>query len=91
MDKYEQYMALCGNKCAILYANGRCGKALPPKTSHPFKGKKGKRPPPRIINHAPLLKPVAHPHHAGAHANVVVASVDNEDDSEYADTDTNND
>src|SRR5258706_3113345 len=81
MDRYDQYMVVWGDKCAILYANGKCGKALPLKTPHPFKGKKGKRPPPPVINHAPLPKPVAHPHCAAAPTNVILVTVDYEDGS----------
>src|SRR5258706_13830802 len=91
MDKYEKDMAVWGDKCAILYANGKCGKALPPKPPHPFKGKKGKCPHPPVINHAPLPEPAAHPHCAAAPTHALVDTVDYEDDSEYADTDTDND
>jgi hypothetical protein len=31
MDKYEQDMAAWRDECAIFHANGKCGKALPPK------------------------------------------------------------
>ena len=91
MDKYEQDMVVWGDKCAILYANGKRGKALPPKPPHPFKGRKGKRPPPPLITHAPLPEPVSRPHRAAAPTRALVDTVDYEDDSEYADTDTDND
>ena len=48
-------MPVWGDKCVILYANGKCGKALPPKPPYPFKSRKGKCPPPPVITHAPLL------------------------------------
>jgi len=91
MDKYEQDMAAWGDECAVLHANGKRGKALPPKPPHPFKGKKGKRPPPPVINCAPLHEPVARPHRAAAPTKILVDTVDYEEDSEYADTDTDND
>ena len=91
MDKDEQEMPVWGDKCVILYANGKCGKALPLKPPYPFKSRKGKRPPPPVITHAPLPEPVSHPHHAAAPTHALVDTVDYKDDSEYADTNTDND
>ena len=91
MDKYEQDMAVWRDECAILYANGKCGKALPPKPPHPFKGKRGKRPPLPVINHEPLPESMPRPHRAAAPSKVLVDTVEYSEDSEYADTDTDND
>ena len=90
MDKYEQDMDVWGNKYTILYVNGKCGKALPPKPPHPFEGRKGKHQPPPVITHSPFPEPVSHPHCAAAPTHALVDTVDYEDDSEYADTDTDN-
>ena len=61
MDKYEKDMTAWRDKCAILSANGKHGKALPPKPPHPFKGKRGKRPPLPVLNPKPHPEPVARP------------------------------
>ena len=88
MDKYEQDMAVWGDKYIILYANGKCGKALPPKPPHPFEGRKGKCQPPPAITHSPFPEPVSCPHHAAAPTHALVDTVDYEDDT---DTNTDND
>jgi len=87
MDKYEQDMDIWRGECAILCAKGRHGKALPPKPPHPFKGKRGKRPPPPVFNHAPLPESMVYPHCAAAPTKVLVDIVEDSEDSEYADTD----
>ena len=66
MDKYEQDMAVWGDKCAILFANGKRGKALTPKPPNTFKGRKGKRPLPPVITYAPLPEPISRPRRAAA-------------------------
>ncbi len=91
MDKYEQDMTAWRDECAILSANGKCGKALPPKPPHPFKGRRGKRPPLPVIDHTPRPEPMARPCRAAAPTKVLVDTVEYSDDSEYADTDMDND
>ena len=91
MNKYEQDMAVWRDEYTILYANGKHGKALPPKPPHPFRGKRGKRPPLPVTDHAHLHESVVHPHRAAATTKVLVDTVEYTEDSEYADTDTDND
>ena len=91
MNKYEQDMAVWRDECAILHANGKHGKALPPKPPHPFRGKRGKCPPLPVTDHAHLHESVVCPHHAAATTKVLVDTVEYTEDSEYADTDTDND
>ncbi len=91
MDKYEQDMAVWRDECAILYVNGKCGKALPPKPPHPFKGKRGKHPPLPVIKCTPLPESMAHPHCAAAPTKALVDTVEYSEDLEYADPDTDND
>jgi len=91
MEKYEQDMDVWRGECAILCANGRCGKALPPKPPHPFKGKRRRQPPPPVINSNPLSESMVHPHRAAAPTKVLVDIVEYSEDSEYADTDSSYD
>jgi len=87
MDKYEQDMALWMEKCAILCANGKHGKALPPKPPHPFRGRRGKQPHLPVINPPPSPESMVHPLCAAAPTKVLVDTVEYTEDSEYADTD----
>jgi hypothetical protein len=91
MDKYEQDMAAQRDECAILSANGKHGKALPPEPPHPYKGKRGKHPPLPVINHSPCPEPMSHPCHAATPTKVLVDTVEYSEGSEYANTDTDND
>ena len=79
-------MAVWMEKCAILCANGKHGKALPPKPPHPFRGRRGKQPHLPVINPPPSESMVC-PLHAAAPTKVLVDTVEYTEDSEYADTD----